>query len=108
MYAVIDIGSNTMRLSVYSIHDNNIKLVFSRKNMSALISYVDKNGCMTEKGINKAISVLEGFKKIIDSVRIRKIFVIATASFRTIQNRQQAIDVIKERTGFDEIGRAHV
>jgi len=101
MYAVIDIGSNTMRLSVYSIHDNNIKLVFSRKNMSALISYVDKNGCMTEKGINKAISVLEGFKKIIDSVRIRKIFVIATASFRTIQNRQQAIDVIKERTGFD-------
>lgn len=101
MYAVIDIGSNTMRLSVYSIHDNNIKLAFSRKNMSALISYVDKDGCMTEKGINKAISVLEGFKKIIENVRIRKIFVIATASFRTIQNREQAVQAIKESTGFD-------
>jgi len=101
MYAVIDIGSNTMRLSVYSIHEKEIKPMFHRKNMSALISYVDEKGCMTEQGINKAISVLQGFKKIIDNARIRKVYVIATASFRNIQNRQQAVDAIKESTGFD-------
>lgn len=33
MYAVIDIGSNTMRLSVYSIHEKEIKLIFHRKSM---------------------------------------------------------------------------
>lgn len=101
MYAVIDIGSNTMRLSVYSVHDNEIKPMFHRKNMSALISYVDEKGCMTERGIKKAISVLQGFKKVLDSVRIRNVYVIATASFRNIQNRQQAVDAIKESTGFD-------
>lgn len=101
MYAVIDIGSNTMRLSAYSIHDHEIKPIFNRKAMSSLISYVDKDGCMTERGINKAISVLLGFKKVIENVRIRKVFVFATASFRNISNRQQAVDMIKERTGFD-------
>ena len=103
MYAVIDIGSNTMRLSVYSIHDHEIKPMFHRKNMSALISYVDKDGCMTEKGVSKAISVLLGFKKVLDNVRIRNVYVIATASFRNIQNRQQVVDTIKASTGFDVI-----
>lgn len=101
MYAVIDIGSNTMRLSVYSVQDREIKPMFSRKNMSALISYVDENGCMTDRGIKKAISVLLGFKKVIENTHVEHVFVIATASFRNIQNRQQAVDAIKESTGFD-------
>ena len=101
MYAVIDIGSNTMRLSVYSIHEREIKPVFHRKNMSALIRYVDEKGCMTDRGVDKAISVLLGFKKILDRVRIRKVYTIATASFRNIRNRQEVVDTIKEITTFE-------
>jgi Exopolyphosphatase len=101
MYAVIDIGSNTVRLSVYSVNEREIKPMFSRKNMSALISYVDKNGCMTDRGIKKVISVLAGFKKIIENTNVENVFVIATASFRNIQNRQQTVEAIKESTGFD-------
>lgn len=101
MYAVIDIGSNTMRLSVYSLQGREIKPMFNRKSMSALISYVDENGCMTDRGIRKAISVLSNFKKIIENINIENVFVIATASFRNIRNRQQAVEAIKENTGFD-------
>ena len=101
MYAVIDIGSNTIRLSVYTIQDQELKPMFNRKNVSALISYVDENGCMTERGVKKAISVLSGFKKVIENTKIENVFVIATASFRNIQNRQQVVDEIKENTGFD-------
>ena len=101
MYAVIDIGSNTIRLSVYTIQEQMIKPMFSRKNMAALISYVDETGCMTDRGIKKAISVLISFKKVIENTKIESVFVIATASFRNIQNRQQVLDEIKENTGFD-------
>ena len=101
MYAVIDIGSNTIRLSVYSIQDQEIKPMFSRKNVSALISYVDENGCMTERGIRKTVSVLTGFKKILENTKVEHVFVIATASFRNIQNQQQAVEAIKESTGYD-------
>lgn len=101
MYAVIDIGSNTMRLSAYSIQEQKIKPMFSRKNMSALISYVDENGCMTEHGIKKAVSVLLSFKKVIENTNIENVYVIATASFRNIQNQKQVLEEIKESTGFD-------
>lgn len=101
MYAVIDIGSNTIRMSVYSIQDQELKPMFNRKNVSALISYVDENGCMTERGIKKVISVLSSFKKVIENTKIENVFVFATASFRNIQNRQQAVDAIIESTGFE-------
>jgi exopolyphosphatase/guanosine-5'-triphosphate,3'-diphosphate pyrophosphatase len=101
MYAVIDIGSNTIRLSVYDIHDREIKPMFNRKKMSALISYVDENGCMTDQGIQKAVSVLSGFKKIIENTNIEHVYPFATASFRNIRNRKRVLAEIKENTGYD-------
>ncbi len=101
MYAVIDIGSNTIRLSVYMINDREIKPMFSRKNMASLISYVDENGCMVDRGIKKAISVLLGFKKVIENTNVNNIFTIATASLRNIQNQQQVLNEIYEGTGFE-------
>ncbi|MBR0596886.1 phosphatase [Sinanaerobacter chloroacetimidivorans] len=101
MYAVIDIGSNTIRLSVYTIQDNHIKPMFHRKNMSSLIGYVDEKGCMTERGIQKAITVLSNFKKIIDNIEVENIYVFATASFRNIQNRELVVRAIKEAANLD-------
>lgn len=101
MYAVIDIGSNTIRLSVYDINGREIKPLFNRKKTSALISYVDENGCMTDQGIKKAVSVLQGFKQIIENINVEHVFPFATASFRNIQNRRKVLDEIKKNTGFD-------
>ena len=61
MYAVIDIGSNTMRLSAYSIHDREIKPMFSRKNMSALISYVDEKRLHDKSGNQESHICFAGF-----------------------------------------------
>lgn len=47
------------------------------------------------------ISVLQGFKKIIDNVRIRKVYVFATASLRNVQNTQEVTEAIRESTGFE-------
>lgn len=101
MYAVIDIGSNTIRLSVYAIQDGQIKPMFSRKNTAGLISYVDQNGCMAERGIQKAVSVLSGFQKIIENTKVEHIFVLATASIRNVQNREEIVTILREKTGFD-------
>jgi len=101
MYAVIDIGSNTIRLSVYTIQDEVIKPMFSRKNTAGLISYVDKNGCMTERGVHKVVSVLQGFKKIIENTNVEHVFVLATASLRNVQNTQEVLAEIRESTGFE-------
>lgn len=40
LYAVIDIGSTTIRMAIYEIMDNKLTLVHKRKHTVGLASYV--------------------------------------------------------------------
>lgn len=66
IYAVIDIGSNTVRLSVYKISEDKVINLFNEKEQASLRSYVD-NGSLTEKGIDRLISTLRKFKLVVDN-----------------------------------------
>lgn len=101
MYCIIDIGSNTMRLSCYRVIDQQLTYVFHKKRMAGLASYVEENGNLTKKGLEKAIEILSDFKKIIQSVGIDTVFIIATASFRNVKNTQEILTQIRDTTGFD-------
>ena len=50
IYAVIDIGSNTIRLSVYKEKEGKIYNLFNEKEGASLRSYI-KDGKLNEKGI---------------------------------------------------------
>lgn len=101
LYGVIDIGSNTIRLAVYQVTDQNIQALFSKKSTAGLASYINKTGGLTQKGIDKAVSVLNEFKPILNHITLKKLFIFATASLRNIVNSQQAIKEIYEKTDFD-------
>ena len=101
MYCIIDIGSNTMRLSCYRVIDRQLTYVFHKKRMAGLASYVEENGNLLKKGLDKAIEILNDFKKIIQSVGIDTVFIIATASFRNVNNTQEILTQIKDATDFD-------
>ena len=51
--AVIDIGSNSMRLTVYEIKENQFKALFKEKKMTGLAGYVE-NGHLSKEGIQYA------------------------------------------------------
>ena len=57
IYAVIDIGSNTIRLSVYKVIGDEVKNLFNEKSSASLASFIEK-GMMTEHGIQKLINTL--------------------------------------------------
>lgn len=99
MYGIIDIGSNTMRLSCYRIVEKELIEIFHKKCMAGLAGYVDDNHFLTEKGIQKAIEILEDFKNIIMCVGLDKFYVIATASLRNVKNTEKIVQQILERTG---------
>lgn len=101
MFGVIDIGSNTIRLTLYKETENGLKLVLNKKHMTGLAGYVDAKGYLTESGIRKAIYDLLDFKLIIENIELKALYVFATASLRNIRNTDEAMSRIKEMTGFD-------
>ncbi len=101
MYGIIDIGSNSMRLSCFKRTEKDLSYVFHKKYMAGLASYVTKKNLLSERGIDKAVEILTDFKKIISSVGIENVSIIATASIRNVNNTEEILEQIKERTGLD-------
>lgn len=99
MYGIIDIGSNTMRLSCYRVADRELLPAFHKKAMAGLAGYVDNEGCLSEKGIKKAIEILEDFKNIVMCVGLDAVYIIATASFRNVENTEKIVEEIFQATG---------
>lgn len=101
MYAVIDIGSNTIRLVLYKIEQNQIKSLLNKKSPAGLAGYLNKDRCLKKSGIRKAVSVLSEFREILDHMTIQEVFPFATASLRNINNAPEVLEAIKENCGFD-------
>lgn len=97
--AIIDIGSNSIRLSVYEIQDASFKILFREKIMAGLASYVEE-GALNAEGIACACSALQDFRTILQALNINDAQVFATASLRNISNTEQAVAIIHKQTGF--------
>ena len=99
MYAVIDIGSNTMRLSIYHYEDGKFNIMIHKKEMAGLAGYVE-HGMLSVEGIQKACEVLISFRKITDHFSRIEVFAFATASFRNVDNTREILETISMKTGY--------
>ena len=95
---IVDLGSNTIRLSIYHWEGRQFKLLMNKKEMAGLAGYI-KDGVLSDRGILVACQVLAGFKALLENFDIRDIHVFATASLRNIVNTEDAVDTIRSVTG---------
>ncbi len=100
MYAVVDVGSNTVRLNIYKFEYGQPVPVLSRKESVGLASYV-KNGLMMPMGIQRVTEVLSGFKTVVDGFGIKNVHVFATAALRNAKNSRAAVAQIIRESGMD-------
>lgn len=97
--AIIDLGSNTIRLSVYNtFEDGSFEQLFSKKEMAGLVGYI-RRGEMTREGIEKACETLKSFLSLLNLLEVKDIHVFATASLRNITNTDEAVHRIFQQTG---------
>lgn len=96
----VDMGSNTIRLSVYEVQKNEIQLLFHKKVTAGLAGYIESE-FLNQEGVDKACEVLNDFKKIWNSFHISPVFVFATASLRNIKNTQEVLESIQKETGIE-------
>lgn len=101
MYGTIDIGSNTIRMVLYSIKNNQLYPMINKKYTAGLAGYIDDNSNMNEEGITKLLRILGELKEILSQIEIEEIFPFATASLRGRNNVNEILCKIKEQSGFD-------
>ena len=94
--AVIDLGSNTIRLCVYDVAGSSVKNIVNRKQMAGLASYVER-GELTDEGIEVAVRILRKQLKGAALFEPDRVDVFATAVLRNIKNSKRAIAAISEQ-----------
>lgn len=97
--AIIDIGSNSIRLTLYETQGQSFHILFREKIMAGLAGYVE-DGRLSAEGIECACAGLLTFRSILQTLEIEHIRVFATASLRNVSNTEQALSVIRAATGY--------
>ena len=105
-YAVIDFGSNTIRLCIYALPDvpsdsltkKDITVLLNYKEMAGISSYV-KNGKLSEKGIKKASRILREQIERASYFSPDAVRVFATAVLRNAKNSESAKQAIEKNCG---------
>ncbi len=100
--AIIDLGSNTIRLCVYEHDGDKVKTLLGKKEMAGLANYVEKEK-LSAQGIEKACDILNQFIVLVNNLQVEKdnLHIFATASLRNIENTKEVIEVIKSRTTYE-------
>lgn len=99
-YSVIDIGSNSIRLTAYDTAGPFFRVLFKEKIMAGLAGYVE-NDCLTRDGIRRACAGLLELRETLEALELSdRVSVFATASLRNIRNTKEAVEEISAVTGF--------
>ncbi|WP_332649596.1 Ppx/GppA family phosphatase [Lysinibacillus sp. 54212] len=100
--AIIDIGSNTIRLVMYEYDKNEGLHEFGNiKTVARLRTYLMPNGKMAEEGIKVLLETLSSFKRILHDYGVTDIQAGATAAIRQATNNEEIIERMKEETGIE-------
>lgn len=97
LYAMIDIGSNTIRMAIYEIDGDRVEMLMKRKHTIGLASYV-KDGYMQRQGIDKVVEIIQDYRKFLDELGINRVTAFTTAALRNSINGLDAVREISYRT----------
>lgn len=98
LQAMIDIGSNTIRMAVYKIEDGHATQIMKRKHTVGLSAYV-KDGVMQEEGVRRAAEVVSEYRDFLAGMGVENTIAFTTAALRNATNSAEAVAALESRTG---------
>jgi exopolyphosphatase/guanosine-5'-triphosphate,3'-diphosphate pyrophosphatase len=84
--AVIDIGSNSVRLVAYEGLTRSPTPIFNEKVLAGLGREVQSTGLLARDAVERALSSLRRFRSLCDAMGARRLWIIATAACRDAVN----------------------
>ena len=89
--AIIDLGSNSIRMLIYDNILNSQIPVFNEKAVCQLGKNLDRTGKLDPKGAEFALNVLKRFKQILSNLKVKKYKAIGTAALREATDAKEFI-----------------
>ncbi|MEO9296430.1 Ppx/GppA phosphatase family protein [Devosia alba] len=93
--AVLDIGSNSVRLVVYERHARALTPLYNEKSACALGRGVGKTGRLAEANMAKALKAIKRFALVCRLMRVGKTFILATSAVRDAANREAFVGAVE-------------
>lgn len=101
--STIDIGTNTMLMLIadYDIMSSTVKTLKDSLQIPRLGKGVDENKHISQESTDKAIKILNEYKKVCSEFDVQRIVPFATSFLRDAENKYEFIEQIKKVTGLD-------
>jgi exopolyphosphatase/guanosine-5'-triphosphate,3'-diphosphate pyrophosphatase len=99
--AVIDVGSNSVRLVMYRLEGRAIWTVFNEKVLAGLGRDVGRTGRLSPEGVTAAMSALRRFRAVLDGSGPVQVFSAATAAVRQAKDGLAFVNRVRAETGLE-------
>src|SRR5918998_5198028 len=97
--AIVDIGSNSIRLVVYDGLDRIPSVIFNEKVMAGLGESLSQSGALSEASQDRAVAALRRFALLAKQMGVKRARVVATAAVRDASNGAAFLKRVRA-TGF--------
>ncbi len=96
--AIIDIGSNSIRLVIYEYQHDAHRILDESKETARLSSKIDEHGNLPLQHIDELAEILKHFKRLCEVHQVETIKAVATAAIRNAENCKQIVSELYSRT----------
>jgi len=99
--AVIDIGSNSIRLVVFERLARVLATIFNEKVLCGLANGLDTTGRLSPDGVVLALGNLMRFSALLEAMAVEDVTVLATSAVRDASDGPAFVAEVKARAGLD-------
>lgn len=93
--AVLDIGSNSVRLVVYERHARSLTPLYNEKAACALGRGMAQTGRLADANVGQALNAIKRFALVARMMRVGKVHVLATSAVRDATNREDFVAAVE-------------
>jgi exopolyphosphatase / guanosine-5'-triphosphate,3'-diphosphate pyrophosphatase len=99
--AVIDVGSNSVRLVLYRVEGRALWTVFNEKILAGLGRDLAITGRLSAEGVDAALAALRRFAALVAAAEPTRVFAVATAAARDAEDGPAFCRRVRAETGLD-------
>jgi exopolyphosphatase/guanosine-5'-triphosphate,3'-diphosphate pyrophosphatase len=100
VFAAVDIGSNSVRLSIGEVRAGRIQVLHQDREVTRLGEGVFQNGILEPQAMAHTIKVLRRFRKATERLGVEQTRVVSTSAVRDAKNSRVFADLIRSATGW--------